>query len=106
MKTLPKSLREKKRYLKIKIESNNRKEFSEVVDLIRSAIKEFSGEKGLSNVEPWILKENFDYREQCFIVKVNRDFENEFRAAIILYDINGLIYTEKVSGTLKGLQSS
>ncbi len=106
MKTLPKSLRKKKRYLSLKIDSERKNEFSEVVDIVTSALHNFSGEKGLSEVEPWLLKEKFDYTNQKFVVRVNRDFENEFRAALALADYEGIIYTEKVSGTLKGLQDS
>ncbi len=104
MKKLPKSLRKKNRYLQIKIEADEKKDFAETIETVKKAVEDFSGEKGLSEIEPWVLKEKFNYEQQKAVVKINRDFEEEFRAALTLLDSNTQIHTEKVSGTLKGLQ--
>jgi RNase P/RNase MRP subunit POP5 len=51
MKTTPKTLRPDHRYLKIKMDADESRNFSEAVKLVKSAIKAFSGEKGLAKTD-------------------------------------------------------
>lgn len=103
MKHLPPTLRENQRYMKVQISANQKKDFNEVVDLVNSALKEFAGEKGLAEISPWLIKRKFNYEEQKAVVRVNRQFEQLFRASIIFSEYK--IVTLKVSGTLKGLDN-
>jgi len=103
MKHLPPTLRENQRYLKIKICNEERKSFDQAVELVRKAVKEFSGEKGLAEASPWLIKRKFNYQAQVAVVRVNREFEQLFRASITLS--KSQIITLNSSGTLKSLQS-
>jgi len=101
MKHLPPTLREDQRYLKIKAYSDDDKDFDGFVEIINSAVKEFAGEKGLAEISPWLIKRKFDYNDQSAVVRINRDFENKFRASLTLSGYK--IVTLKSSGTLKSL---
>lgn len=101
MKHLPPTLRENQRYLKLEIGVENQKSFSELVDIINSAVKEFTGDKGLAESNPWLIKKKFDFEKQQVVVRINRDFEEMFRAAIIFSDYR--IITLNSSGTLDSL---
>lgn len=103
MKHLPPTLRENQRYLKIKISANNEKDFDEFVGIVNSAVKEFAGLKGLAEINPWLIKRKFNYEEQEAVVRVNREFEQLFRASIVFS--RHKIVTLEVSGTLKALEN-
>ena len=101
MKTTPKTLRPDHRYLKIKMDADESRNFSEAVKLVKSAIKAFSGEKGLAKTDPWLVKDHFDFEKQIAVVRIRRDSENLFRASIA--SSNTRIYTLKASGTQESL---
>jgi len=101
MKHLPPTLREDQRYLKLKINADEGEEFSQAVELINSAVKDFSGEKGLAEISPWLIKRKFESETKIVVVRVNRDFEDLFRASIVFSERQ--IVTLKASGTLKSL---
>jgi len=101
MKHLPPTLRRDHRYLKISIEADESKNFSEAVQIIKYAVKDFAGEKGLAEVQPWLLKRKFDESNQQAIVRINKDYEGLFRASITLAKYK--IITLECSGTLKSL---
>lgn len=101
MKHLPPTLREDKRYLKIRINSADEIDFSNSVNLINDCVKDFAGEKGLAEISPWIIKRKFDFEKQVVVVRINRDFENLFRSALIFSEAQ--LVTLKASGTLKDL---
>lgn len=101
MKHLPPILRENQRYLDLEVDADEQKNFSELVEMINSSVKEFAGDKGLAEIDPWLIKKKFDFEQQRVVVRINRDFENTFRAAITLS--NCKIVVLKSSGTLDSL---
>lgn len=101
MKTLPKSLRPDYRYLRIKIDSDNKKDFSEAVKVVNKAVKNFGGEKALAETDLWLIKDKFDFKDQEVIVKVRKDSVNLFRSALTLSET--LLYTKNISGSQKSV---
>jgi len=97
MKTMPKTLRPDYRYVKIKIESDEPKNFSETVKLVKTVVKDFSGEQGLAKTDPWLVKDHFDFENQQAVVRIRRDSENLFRASLAAS--SNRIYSLKASGT-------
>jgi len=101
MKHLPPTLRTDHRYVKISIEADEPKSFSEAVQIVKYAVKDFAGEKGLAEVQPWLIKRKFDESNQQAAVRVNKDYESLFRASMTLSKHK--IITVNCSGTLKSL---
>ena len=101
MKHLPPTLREDQRYLAVKIDTSENIEFETAVELINDSVKQFAGEKGLAEAAPWLIKRKFDQKNKEVVVRINREFEDTFRAAITLSEQK--MFTLKASGTLKSL---
>lgn len=98
MKTLHPTLHQNQRYIRIKIESDRSKNFEETVKLVKNSVKDFSGDKGLAEIRPWVFKEKFSSEKQEAVVRINSDFEEEFRASMALARCK--VLTKNVSGTL------
>ncbi|MFP4038270.1 MAG: hypothetical protein ACLFTA_00610 [Candidatus Nanohaloarchaea archaeon] len=96
MKTLPKALRPDHRYFRIKVDAKKQKDFGEAVKLVRKAVKDFAGDKGLSEVDPYLLKSEYGFEDQEAVVRIEKGLEEVFRASILLSDER--IYTLNVSG--------
>jgi RNase P/RNase MRP subunit POP5 len=101
MKTTPKTLRPDHRYIKIKIDDEEPKDFSQTVELIENTVRKFSGDKGLAQVSPKLLKGLFQFQNQQAVVRVRKEYENLFKASIAVSKTR--IYTVKVSGTQESL---
>lgn len=108
MKHLPPTLREDQRYLKFKVHSEEDIDFSDLVESIWDAALGFLGEKDLSRADPWIMKNLYDYGEQCGVIRVNSKAEEDFRASLLFIDDIGgekaFVSVEQVSGTVKSLE--
>ena len=107
LKVLSPSLRQKKRFIKIKIEGNERYEFKKISEKLNEQILTFLGiiEYGKSGI--WILREKFDYEKQELVIRVSTKTKEKLIGILSLIDkienkpIN--IRIVKISGTLKGL---
>lgn len=104
---LPPALREKKRYLKFKIRSEEEVELGEVVNTVWNSVLNYTGSKGASEADIWIIGNKFSEKHQEGVIKVNRDKASEIRAALSLIDgfngKKGFIEVKKKSGSLNQL---
>lgn len=107
---LPPALRQKERYLRFKVHSEEAVELGELVDTIWKSSLNYLGTKEVSEADFWVIGNKFNKKTQTGIVKVNRDKKDEFRAALCLIDRigdkKGFIQIEKVSGSIKKLEDN
>ncbi|ABR53957.1 Ribonuclease P-related [Methanococcus vannielii SB] len=82
LKTLPPTLREKKRYVAFEIISESEFPQKEVVGIIRSAVLIYCGIHGCSKVNPWLI----DYRHPSGILRVSREYLDLLRSSLMLFD--------------------
>ena len=101
LKTLPPTLREKKRYISFKILYHRELSESEVVYIIRSAIINYYGIWGYSKSNPWLIS----YNHPKGLLRIYRNELNFVKSALIIFNeykshpIN--IITLGVSGSIK-----
>jgi len=110
LKPLLPSLKEKKRYLAFKVNSEKKLgEFKLVYTSLRQNILGFMGEFLAGKAGVWFLPELWDAKKQIGIVQVNSDHVDHLRTAIALTpEINKqevLVQTIGVSGTIKKAKS-
>lgn len=107
---LPPALRQKERYLKFKVHSENDITLGELVDAVWESCLSYLGTKVASEADFWVIGNQFDESRQEGIAKVNREKIDEFRAALTLIDEigddKGFIQIEKVSGSMKSLKDN
>lgn len=104
LQPLPKSLREKKRYIVFEVLCERDREMGQVVDAVWDALLDFLGQEGVARASPWIMGDMFDREKQRGSVKVNKDEVEEVRAALALVqDIGGeeaALHVLGVTGTM------
>ena len=109
LKPLLKSLRTKKRFLKIKLESNQTFDYKEFSNLLTRALFTYLGVLGFGKAQIWILQNTFNYKNQTCIMKVSLSEHKKVLGVLFLIthlrDIPCRIKVEKVSATLKGVNS-
>ena len=107
MKRLPPAIQEKHRYLEFKIHSEEQ-DLGKVVDAVWKSALEFMGEKGCAEANFWVIGNKFDEKKQQGVIKVNREREDDLRAALTLIeeisDKKAFVEVTGVSGTMKGLE--
>ncbi|PIN73091.1 ribonuclease P protein component 2 [Candidatus Woesearchaeota archaeon CG10_big_fil_rev_8_21_14_0_10_45_16] len=81
MKLLP-SLKPKKRYVLFQIAGDKAFTADEVKKAVDEALKSFLGDLGLAKASPSFIKER--YKNNHFIIKVNHDWVDELKSAVIL----------------------
>ena len=105
LKTLPPTLREKKRYIAFKILYDDELSEGEVVNLIRRAVLEYYGIWGTSKANPWLVYYDFPYgilrcqRENVDYVKASLILVREFKGKpinIICLGVSGTIRKAKI----------
>ncbi|MDK2868899.1 MAG: ribonuclease protein subunit [Pyrococcus sp.] len=105
-KTLPPTLRDKKRYIAFKVISETQFNKDEVKDVIWKACLRTLGELGTAKAKPWLIK--FDETTQMGIVRCDRNHVYDVIFSLTLVsDINGneaIIKVLGVSGTIKRLK--
>lgn len=95
MKPLPKSMREDHRYVSMKLHREiNQEKASKIIE---KAVKSYAGDRGLVRISPEIIDSESDYENSKIVVRINRDFEQMFRAATVLSEEK--IVTLNVSGS-------
>lgn len=107
MKRLPPAIQEKHRYLKFRIHCGEF-ELGEVVDSVWDSALRYMGEKGCAEAGLRIIGNKFEEERQEGVVRVNREREEDMRAALTLIQrISGekaFLEVKGVSGTLKALE--
>lgn len=107
LQSLPKSLREKQRYLVFDIICEQDREIGQVVDAVWESMLELLGESGVAKADPWVLEDLFDSEAQRGGMKVNRDAVHEVRAALTLVqEIGGEKAALKVLGVTGTMDSA
>lgn len=105
-KTLPSSMRKKRRYLAFEILSEDDVSFDQLVDSFWDALLDFLGEFGTSRTDVWFVKDSWDERRQRGLVRCNHKTVEDVRAALALIkDMDGqrvIVNTLGVSGTMEG----
>ncbi|MFB6191487.1 MAG: Rpp14/Pop5 family protein [Candidatus Nanohaloarchaea archaeon] len=109
MKRLPPAIQEKQRYLRFRVHCEEPGDLGEVVDAVWDAALGFLGSKGSSNADFWIIGNRFEEEKQEGVIRVNRQAEDDLRAALALVDEiggeKGFIQVTGVSGTLESLEN-
>lgn len=83
MKLLP-SLRQKKRYVVFEIISDKKFSSAEVEKEVHQALLAFLGQLGVAKSAPMFLGEQFNKPKQRFLLKINRQYVDEAKAALTL----------------------
>lgn len=101
LKTLPPTIREKKRYISFKIIYDKEISGGEVVNLIRSSLINYYGVWGTSKCNPWLI----DYTHPKGLLRITREEVDFVKSALISineYKKNPInIIILGVSGTIK-----
>lgn len=107
---LPPALRQKGRYLRFKIRSEEDVELGELVDTVWDKCLSYLGTKETSEADFWVIGNQFNEDKQVGIAKVNREKVDDFRASLALIEEIGdekvIINVRKVSGSLKKLKDT
>lgn len=108
LKILPPTLREKDRYIKFKILSENPVEYSDIESAIWNTFLDFYGEQGVSKQSLWLIKNLWDSREQVGVIRCNNKNVTQVLAGLGLVSRLGdsriIFKILKVSGTIKSLE--
>ena len=95
------------RYIKVKIHSEGEISFSQLLEAYWDKVPEFIGVRELSDAEAWLIKNKFDKEDQEAVVRVERKFEDDMRAALTTVDDfsdnPGFLQVVKVSGSISSL---
>lgn len=109
IKGLKPTLRLKKRFVLIKVNSKKKLDFANMSKLLNERLTYFLGAIDISKHAVWIIKDYFDLEKQEVLIKVSTKLKDKLIAAILLIEKLGKedvkIETLKVSGTLKGIRS-
>jgi RNase P/RNase MRP subunit POP5 len=104
---LPPAMREKKRYIVIKILSNAKIEYNELSYTLWNEFTRFLGEFELSISRAWLIEDLFDQENQIAVLRVNHNFVENFRAALALIkEISGKKVAIKVLGVTGTIKSA
>jgi ribonuclease P/MRP protein subunit POP5 len=107
MKRLPPSIQEDTRYLRFNIHSEKNPEFSELVNILWDTLLNEVGTLELSEADIWIIKNKYNEDEKQGVIQVNRDMEDQVRAALMfIEEIDGeeaFIEVTQTSGAISNL---
>ena len=106
LKPLMPTLRQKKRFLRVKIESKHKFDFKELSENIVDEIITYLGAIEFGKAGIWVLRDKFDFEKQEFIIKVSLQTKNKLCGAICLISKLGKENVKlkilRISGTIKG----
>ena len=107
LKILMPTLREKERYVKFKIISEESIVYEDLESAIWNTFLDFYGESGVSKFSLWLIKNLWNMEEQTGVLKCNNKSVQQVVAGLGLIsrlgDARVIFKIEKISGTLKGL---
>lgn len=110
LKPLMPSLRTKKRFLKIQVESEYKFDFKEISEYLNENILKYMGGISYSRSGIWILRDKFDTKKQELVLKVSLIGKDDLIGVLGIISKFGNkkinIEVKKVSGTLKGLNDN
>ena len=95
------------RYLRLKIHSEASVTFEEILEEYWEKVPEFIGLKDFSDADAWLIKNRFDQEDQKAVLRVKREYERDFEAALSLIESfdgkKGFVEVEKVSGSISSV---
>lgn len=107
MKNLQPAMKDKTRYLKFEIHSEEKIELSEVVEAFWDNSIKYLGANNLSEAQPWLIANKFDEENQEGVIQVKKSFMTDLRAALTLINqLNGkkaFFSVKKISGNISNL---
>lgn len=107
LKILPASLREKHRYIKFQVISQEPIAYSDLEAAIWNVALDFLGEHGIAQTGLWVIKNLYDETEQMGVIRCNNKSVQQVIASLALIsrlgDTRIVIKILKVSGTIRGL---
>lgn len=108
LKPLIPTLRQKKRFVKVKIEANRKFDFREISESLVEEIIFYIGAVDFGKSGIWILRDKFDYESQEIVLKVSVSMKDKLVGVLALVrklgDCNVKLSVVRVSGTFKGLE--
>lgn len=108
LKPILPTLREKKRFIKIKLESKKKYDFKTLSNSLNKQILYYLGAIDFGKGGVWILKDKFDFEKQTTIIKVSTKFKDKLIASLALMtkieNDETKLEILRVSGTLKGVE--
>lgn len=109
LKPIRPTLREKKRFIKIKVNTKFDFDFKRISKSLNDELLYYLGAIDFGASGIWILKDKFDYENQELIIRVSNEFTKKTIASFNLISrldsVDVKIDVLKVSGTLKGLNN-
>ena len=107
-KILLPSLREKERYVKFKVISEEPISYADLESAVWNSFLDFYGELGVSELSLWIIKNLWDEKEQVGVVKCNNKAVEKVVAGLSLISRLGdsriIFKILKISGTIRKLK--
>ncbi len=108
LKILLPTLREKNRYVKFKVISEEPIAYSDLESAIWQTALDFFGESGISKISLWLVKNLYDEANQIGIIRCNNKSVEKVIITLGLIsrlgDVRVIFRILKVSGTIKGLK--
>jgi len=109
LKTIPPTLRDKKRYIAYEVISESKVDFDSVSNAIWYSIINFLGEKGAAEADAWVIKNAYDASKQIGILKCSHTDVENVRAAMALVQKVGesraIVRVLGISGTIKAARN-
>jgi RNase P/RNase MRP subunit POP5 len=110
LKPLIPTLREKKRFVKIRVIGSKKFEFKEFSNNLNTELTYYIGAIDFGKGGIWILKDKFNFDKQEAIIKVGIKYKEKLLASLSLINKLGnseiKIETLRVSGNLKGVDKN
>lgn len=107
LKPLSPTLRQKKRFLLVEVESGKKFDFKELSENLIDEIILYLGAVEFGKSGIWILRDKFDYQNQRLVLKVSTKTKDKLIGVLsLIQKINNepaRLKILNVSGTLKGL---
>jgi len=108
LKILLPTLREKNRYIKFQVASEEPIAYSDLEAAVWDAALDIFGELGVSQTNMWLIKNLYDDKKQIGIIRCNNKVVQKVIACLGLIsrlgDVRVIFKILKVSGTIKGLR--
>lgn len=108
LKILLPSLRERERYIKVHVISEEPVSYADLESAIYNVFLDFFGEYGFSKLSFWIMKDLYDENTQTLVIRCNNKSVPQIIAGLGLIarlgDNRIIFKILKVSGTIKGLK--
>ena len=108
-KLLPPSMRSHKRYVVFEIISEKPVDYNDFVAAFWATFLNFMGEHGAAEAQIWLIKNLYDLKQQCGVIKCRHDYAEHLRTSLMLISIIGetkaVVHAVGVTGTIKAAKA-